>query len=60
MFKAPAFISLTDAFRMSLLLMFDNYLSNIIVFQGLPIMHLYNCIKKKKKTPKKQMKKLKA
>ena len=52
MFKAPAFISLTDAFRMSLLLMFDNYLSNIIVFQGLPIMHLYNCIKKKKNPQK--------
>ena len=58
MFKAPAFISLTDAFRMSLLLMFDNYLSNIVVFQVLPIMHLYNCIKKK--TLKKQKKKLKA
>lgn len=41
---------------MSLLLMFDNYLSNIVVFQVLPIMYLYNCIKKK--TLKKQKKKL--
>ena len=51
MFKAHAFISLTDAFRMSLLLMFDNYLSNI-VFQVLPIMYLYNCILKKNNTQK--------